>query len=152
LILVLFSTRSLKADIPAGYNFNQYDSDGIINEDDYDALIVYINLCGYVESTDPEYDVEFDVNGDGVIFALDALYWLNFWNSNPWQNSANRFDVNNDTYVTAADALTIANEINANGEHYFSQDDAYESPYYDVDGDNQVTENDFDEVVDYLNP
>lgn len=73
----------------------------------------------------------------------------------PWQNPIDRFDVNNDGQVTVADAVvavTSLREHGARGLPDLAPDSPlYTSekppPYYDVDGDQSLTQNDVVEII-----
>lgn len=150
-LVLLVGAGLVSADIPANWNYD-IDGDGVITEDDYTMLSNYVSSYGYVTPADTGiWEPSFDVNYNGAIYSQDLIVWSNFWYGYRWQNPWNRFDVNNDHQVTTADAWAVANRINAVGEGFFSQDNAYDAPFYDVDGDNKLTEEDFDAVVDYLN-
>jgi hypothetical protein len=125
----------------------RYDTsnDFIVDGDDFDAIVAYLNAGGGNNSN-------YDVNGDGFVTSMDALWVANSLNKSAWQNEANSLDVNDDGFVTSMDALQIANFINANGEGpALGRANKVRAPFYDVDGDKEITEFDFDAVVNYLN-
>ncbi len=57
----------------------------------------------------------FDVNGDGVTSALDALVTINYMgrhgNPAPYSEAASRYDVNRNGWVTAIDVLLVINRL-----------------------------------------
>lgn len=69
----------------------------------------------------------------------------------PWQNPVNRFDVDNSSSVLPFDLLKIMNYIQANGEGPLPPRPAGKhDDYVDVNGDDQVTSADVQELKDFL--
>jgi hypothetical protein len=101
-------------------------------------------------------EVLFDVDDDPAIAGDDrfAIVTGNFGAAAlpPFQNPVNRFDVNNSGGLDAADGLLIINELNTRAVS--APDGTLPDPppdpipfFFDVDGDNLVTEND---LYDFL--
>ncbi len=79
-------------------------------------------------------------------------------NSSPWQNPAHPLDVDADDNVTARDALLVANQLNARGAGPLETVDSQAVSsageavlYVDTNGDGQLTVEDFEAIVVYLN-
>jgi hypothetical protein len=72
-------------------------------------------------------------------------------NSEPWQNSLNKFDVNKVDGVTPLDALNIINELNTNGPHSLAPPNGDPAFFYDVNGDNAITPLDALLIINHLN-
>jgi hypothetical protein len=67
-----------------------------------------------------------------------------------WQNPGNRFDVLNDGTVDINDYNTIINYIASNGSGMLPRKKPENQPYVDVNGDGQITSQDADQLLAYL--
>jgi hypothetical protein len=145
------SIEGFPSDVNWSYDANL---DGFVYFDDAEYILANVGVYGPVP-----WGV--DVNQDGIVAPLDALLVVNALGRKPWQNNTadytDRYDVNNSNgvgKVTPLDALLILNAISARGSEtpplLFSQADADQAPYYDVDGDNELTSSDALAVLNYL--
>lgn len=147
------------------------NADGFVYDDDVDEVINHLRAGS-------PYDFNKDVNLDFAITPLDALLVINLLRRNPWQNLTNDptdvFDVNNSNgatvndKVTPLDALLVINETRRrenSGEtpvaitqddgttidgYKFTESTADQPSYFDVDGDELVSSNDAQLVIDQL--
>lgn len=111
------------AAVPQLYYSQSFPFTGYHQIDIPDALFGASQLnFGYIPSFGPwrNPDNALDVNGDGVISAIDALVGINYINIHdptlplpPTRPSGDMYyDANNDGYVSAVDVLLVINEIN----------------------------------------
>lgn len=123
-----------------------YDTTGdwLITSADATAIINHLNAGG-------GFDANFDINQDGFVSAIDALWIINSLAASPWKNASNSFDVSGDGFVSAIDALRIINFINANGAGPLAgRADKCRPNFYDVNGDLAITTADADAVIAFL--
>jgi len=101
-----------------------------------------------------------DVNGDGLITALDALIVINHVNANGPHRLAEEagpdhyggmwLDVNGDGSVTAADSLIVINRLNAWGPHRALPESVGDPQQLDVNGDWTITRADVEFVLAHM--
>lgn len=71
----------------------------------------------------------------------------------PWLNHEDPVDVDDSGFISPLDALLIINRINLEGSQHLPPPttETFEPPYFDCNGDNDVTPSDVLQVINFLN-
>jgi VCBS repeat-containing protein len=114
----------------------------------------------FVTLTEDDPGMFYDVTGDykrdmsggvaewGTVSQLDidVVTYNLAHTERPWQNPVNRWDVDGDGQIVPADLLEIINYMNGIGANLLDQPRGANASFYDVNGDNAVSWNDYYQV------
>ncbi len=137
----------------ARYDMSRYDpntpTDNRVTGADAQIITDFVGIHGVTYDTDPHFIAGYDVNRDGKISSTDALWIVNSLGKSPWQNPDNILDINGVDGVTAADILVMANFFNETTLGPLGGvADKRSGPYYDVNGDKELSSLDFHILVE----